>query len=303
MISSPTVWMSALGGAFFVAGLIAYRNELFAPSEDFSSRAFALAPVFIAASMATFGGEHFTLARGLSQMVPKFMPARLFIAYFVGVAHVSAALSFVARRYLRWSTFFLGMMFALFVLLLHLPGAIENPQQRIRWIVAVRETTFSLGAFSLFAIAVRDHWPSATDGIASVARLWCGGVLIFYGILHFWYPRLSPGVPDSQPTASWVPLPLALACLTGALLVAFGVGMWVRRFAGYAAIGVGILMLGLTILLYVPQFFLAHGAAEQVNAINFVADTLLFAGTALAIGSANRDSEPKSMKVLTRGAA
>ncbi len=43
-------------------------------------------------------------------------------------------------------------------------------------------------------------------------------------------------------------------------------------------------MLLLTAAVYAPELFLARGVAQQVIAINFVADTLLFAGTLLAIG-------------------
>jgi hypothetical protein len=42
-------------------------------------------------------------------------------------------------------------------------------------------------------------------------------------------------------------------------------------------------MLLLTLGLYVPQFFLARSVSQRVTAINFVFDTLLFAGTVLVI--------------------
>jgi uncharacterized membrane protein len=221
----------------------------------------------------------------------------VFIAYFVGVAHLAAALSLVARRCIRWSTFFLAVMFALFVLLLHLPNAVANPGLRIAWIVTVRETTFSLGAASMFAVAVMDVWPNGSRTLSNIARFWSAMVIIYFGVQHFLHPKLSPGVPDTQTTASWVPGPLALAYVTGALLIAFGVAMFVRKYATAGAKRAGLLMLVLTIVLYVPQFFLAHGAAEHVTAINFVADTLLFSGTMLVIANAifATQSQPAAM--------
>jgi hypothetical protein len=50
--------------------------------------------------------------------------------------------------------------------------------------------------------------------------------------------------------------------------------------------GIGLVMLLLTILLYLPNLFLAHGIMQQVTALNFVFDTLLFAGTMMVIGNA-----------------
>jgi uncharacterized membrane protein len=297
VISPASFWPSALGVGFLLAGLWTYRRDLLAASSGPQLRLIALGPVFIAASLAAFAGEHFTAARSLSQLVPKWMPARVFIAYFVGVAHLAAALSFVARRCMRWSAIFLAIMFALFVLLLHLPGAISHPSVRIFWIVSVRETTFSMGPLSLFATAVRDRSPMLTSRVAVVAGVWTGLVLIFFGIENILYPQFSPGVPDTQPTASWVPVPLVIAYLTGILLIAFGMAMLVRKYATSGGWLAGLLMLLLTIVLYVPQFFLARNVGERVTAINFIFDTLLFAGTLLVITKANLHSRWKPMVI------
>ncbi|MBV9144677.1 MAG: hypothetical protein JO065_02085 [Acidobacteria bacterium] len=282
MISPASFWPTALGIGFLVAGLCTYRRELIAESS--AQRKFiVLGPVFVAASLAAFAGEHFTAARSLVALVPKWLPARLFIAYFVGVAHLAAALSLVARRCIRWSAFFLAVMFALFVLLLHFPGALRHPHLRIAWIVSARETTFSLGALSLFATAIRSRSPNVARRVAGVARVWTGMVLIFFGIENILYPQFSPGVPDTMPTASWIPLPHVLAYLTGVLLIAFGIAMLARKYAVSGGASAGLLMLLLTLALYVPQFFLAGNVADRVNAINFIFDTLLFSGTMLLV--------------------
>ena len=297
MISPASFWPSALGVGFLLAGLWTYRCDLLAESSGSRLPLVSLGPVFVAASLAAFAGEHFTAARSLSQLVPKWMPARVFIAYFVGVAHLAAALSFVARRCIRWSAIFLALMFALFVLLLHLPGAIGHPAVRIFWIVSVRETTFSMGALSLFATAVRDRSPMLASRLAAVARVWTGLVLIFFGLENILYPQYSPGVPDTQPTASWVPLPLVIAYLTGILLIVFGIAMLVRKFATSAGSLGGLLMLLLTVVVYVPQYFLARNVGERVTAINFIFDTLLFAGTLLVITKSILDSQSKPIAI------
>lgn len=293
MIAPAVFWPCALGSTFFVAGIYMYRRDLLDRSPRPGAGILALSWVFIAAALAAFAGEHYTLAKGLLPMVPKWLPARLGIVYFVGVAHLAAALSFVARRCLRWSTFLLGVMFALFVLLLHGPGAITHPAIRIAWIVAVRETTYSLGALALFSIVVRDEWPGVSHGVAAAARIWSGMVITYYGVDHFLHPQFSPGVPDTKITASWVPLPHVLAYVTGMLLIAFGTAMVLKKNAGSAGKYAGLLMLALTVVLYVPEFFLARGVAQQVEGINFVADTLLFSGTMLAIANAIYASESK----------
>lgn len=278
-------WPGLLGISFLVVGLFTYRRDLQANSRDaFGLTAFG--PVFVAAALAAFAGEHFTAAASLAQIVPKFMPARLFIAYFVGVAHLAAALSFVARRYVRWSALGLALMFTLFVLLMDLPAAITRPAIRMSWSLAAREATFAMGALALFATATRAGWPSRAVTLGTIARIWTAAVLVFYGVENVLYPQFFPGVPDTTPTAAWIPFPTMIAYATGLLLVAFGVTMFVARYARAAAVWCGVLMTLLTVALYVPQWIMAPGVSQQVTAINFVFDTLLFAGTVLVISRA-----------------
>jgi uncharacterized membrane protein YphA (DoxX/SURF4 family) len=255
-------------------------------------RALPLGPVFVSAALGAFAGEHFTAAASLAQIVPTFIPGRLFIAYFVGVAHLAAATSFALKRYVRLSSLCLASMFALFVLLMDLPAAVARPDVRIFWILVMREATFAVGALALFAIAANDDRPRASAIIATIARIWTACVLVYFGIENALYPQLTPGVPATVPTASWVPAPHLIAYVTAIGLIVCGLAMFVRRMAPSAAAWSGLIMTGLTVALYVPQFFIGHGGAERVQAINFIFDTLLFAGTMFVVGAASRAQAP-----------
>lgn len=285
MPDSTVFWPTFLGLAILVAGAITYRRDVrLAPSNHLGL--IALGPTLVAASLAAFAGEHFTAAASLAQLVPSWLPARLFIAYFVGVAHLAAALSIVARRYVRWSSLGIALMFALFVLLMDVPGALARPGVRIAWSLAARETTYCVGGLALYVLATRGDRARLAGILATIARCWTAFVLVFYGIENLAFPRFTPGVPDVSPTASWVPLPLVIAAITGVLLVLFGVMMAMGRRAAAAAAWTGWLMALLTLGLFVPQLFLAHTVGDQVTAINFIFDTLLFGGTVLVIGNA-----------------
>jgi uncharacterized membrane protein len=291
MTSSTVFWTALLGLGVFVAGLITYRDDV---RESTSIGAFglvALGPVFVAASIAAFAGEHFSAGPVLAQLVPKFMPGRLFIAYLVGVAHLAAALSFVAKRYVRWSSFGLALMFALFVLLMDLPSAIQSPSTRMFWMLTAREGTFSIGALALFAIAIRGDRPAMAKTLGTIARVWTAGVLVVYGIQHFLFPQFSPGVPSTTPTATWVPLPAAIAYATGFLFVVYGLAMLTRKYRAGAAAKCGLVVLVFTVVLYVPQFFVATSVGQRITALNFIFDTLLFAGTLLVVANAIRVTE------------
>lgn len=286
MIAPTVLWPTLLGVSFLAAGLITYRRDVraFASRKGFALVAFG--PAFVAAALAAFAGEHFTITATLAALVPKWLPARLFIAYLVGTAHLSAATSFVARRLVRWSSLFLAIMFALFALLMDFPAAVTHPGVRIAWSLAARQTTFSIGALALFATVTRNDWPHSSSVLATIARLWTAVVLVFYGMENVLFPRFAPGVPSLTPTAAWVPLPAIVAYATGILLLLFGLAMLVAKYAPVAAAACGYLMLLLTLGLYVPQYFIARTVPQHIVAINFIFDTLLFAGTMLVISRA-----------------
>jgi hypothetical protein len=65
-----------------------------------------------------------------------------------------------------------------------------------------------------------------------------------------------------------------------------------KRTAVAAITSIGILMAVLTVVLFVPDLFLAHATQQHIKAINFVADRLLFSGSMFAIASAVFDGRP-----------
>jgi hypothetical protein len=70
--------------------------------------------------------------------------------------------------------------------------------------------------------------------------------------------------------------------------VAAGIGLALNKKSRIAAGSVGALMTALTLFLCVPVLVLAwRGSSADFNdGINYVADTLLYAGAALAVASA-----------------
>ena len=65
-MSPTTFWPSALGFGFLMAGIWTYRGDVLTASSGPRFRVVALGPVFVAASLAAFAGEHFTAARILA---------------------------------------------------------------------------------------------------------------------------------------------------------------------------------------------------------------------------------------------
>jgi uncharacterized membrane protein len=277
-----------LGLVFLVIGLLDSRREL--ASAYGLDKLIALAYVFVAAPLAVFAGEHLAGPRFLMELVPSWMPARLFWAYFVGFALLAAALSLSLKKYMRWSAPLLATMFFLFVLMMDLPASIAHPKNRLFWTLALRETSFAAGALALtgFIMLQNNHRHAKT--LISIARFCIGIPLIFYGIEHLLHPEFAPGVPLPKLTPPWVPLPLFWAYLVGAVLLIAGIAILLNKRSQIAATYVGLVMTVLTLLLYTPILAMVRQPSQIIGEVNYVADTLFFAGTILFLAMAIRAS-------------
>jgi uncharacterized membrane protein len=288
MFSPLIFWPCFLGLLILIIGLLYSRKELAAAHG--LDKLIVLSFVFVAAPLATFAGEHLAGPRILMEMVPSYMPVRLFWAYFVGFALLAAALSFSVKKYMRWSAPLLAAMFFLFVLMMDLPATIAQPHNRLLWSLALRETAFGGGALALTGFVMLQDNRHHANTVISIARFCIGVPLIFYGIEHFLYPRFAPGVPLPKMTPPWVPFPLFWAYLVGAILLIAGLAILLNKGSQIAATYVGLVITLLTLLLYTPILIMVTQPSQVIGEVNYVTDTLFFGGTVLFLAMAIRAS-------------
>ena len=158
--------MIGAGSAALVAGLFFVRARFAAASGV--GRVLVLGPVFEAVALAIFAAEHFLSARALSGVVPRWIPGALFWTYFVGVALLAAAISFIAWRYVRWSASLLALFFLIIVVTVDLPNLPKELHERLFWTLTVRETAFAGGAMVLAG----SLWPRGRDRQAPCSSSW-----------------------------------------------------------------------------------------------------------------------------------
>jgi uncharacterized membrane protein len=282
---SVLTWgMIGAGIAALAAGLFLVRARFAAASG--AGRVLVLGPVFEAVALAIFAAEHFLAARGLSFIVPRWIPGALFWTYFVGAALLAAAISFIAWRYVRWSASLLALLFLIIVATIDLPNLPKHVHERLFWTLTFRETAFAGGAMVLAG----SLWPRGESrGTAGTMLIFLGRSIVactfvFYAIEHFLFPRFVPGVPLEKMTPDWVPAPTLLAYIVGTTLLAAGVGLMIPRTRRTAAAVAGTVLLLLTIFFYVPILITEIHSPLAVEGVNYVGDTLLFAATALLAG-------------------
>jgi uncharacterized membrane protein len=290
LMLSPSVnyWMSFVGLIYLVAGVFVLRSEIRA-SRGWE-KLIILGSVFMAVPLAMFGTDHLNSPGPIRDLVPTWMPARLFWTYFVGCALLAAATSLTVRKYIRLSFTLLGLMFFLFVCMMHIPNVLADPKDRFAWEIVFRDISYAAAAWALAGLYSRASSPPLSKWMILFGRIIIAMAAIFFAVEHFLHPEFAPGVPSEEITPSWVPFPRAWGYLAGAILLAAGIGLALNIKSRIAAASIGALMTALTLSLYLLILILAlahRGSTLEINvAVDVVFDTLLYGGAALVLASA-----------------
>jgi len=272
-IPGEVIWSYALGGAVFAIGLAAIFARGDWQKARGLERLILFGPLFYAGPLAAFGTEHFTLTEGIASLIPAWIPWHIFWAYFVGACFIAAALSLVTRIQARLAGALLGLNFFLFVVLMDVPGWLENPRDRIALALALRELSFSGGALAMAA--------SLGGGrvLATIARYFVGVPLVYYSIEQFLHGQNVPGVPLARLTPEYIPGHAFWTYLAAVAYAVGGILLLAGKKTRAAATLAGLSVLVVELAVYVPIAIVDR--ASLGNGLNYMADTLMFCGAVL----------------------
>jgi len=268
---------------FLIAALVADSREFWVARG--LDKAYPLGRVCLAVPIAVFGMEHLTSPMTIMQLVPSWMPGKLFWTYFVGIALIAAALSFIFRIGIRLSATVLGIMFFCFVAMMDIPGSIAAPHNRFAWALAARESAFGAGGIIL-AIASGARTPGQ-DRIATGALYLIALITIFYGVEQLLHPECVPAVPLQKVTPLWIPFAHFWTILTGIIMVICGAAMLAGEISRTAAAVAG----GWVVLLVLTLYLAIMIAKPDIEGLNYFADTLMFGGVLLIASRAHRTGD------------
>jgi hypothetical protein len=126
-------------------------------------------------SSIVFGIDHFFVLPFIASLVPWWIPGAMFWAVVTGLGFVAAGAAITVRRMGRWGAYMLGVMFALWVIVLHGPrvlglanivGAPRNPNE---WSSAFIAVGMCGASWILAELASRDRVLAATEQRATAA--------------------------------------------------------------------------------------------------------------------------------------
>ena len=102
-------------------------------------------------SSMVFGIVHFFYARAIASLIPLWIPGAIAWAYLLGVARIAAGLSIVTRVQARLAATLLSVMYALWIVFVHLPQVVQPGSEAADRVFLLLAMTLLGG--SLFAVA------------------------------------------------------------------------------------------------------------------------------------------------------
>ncbi len=206
-----------------------------------------LGRIFVAISLVVFGVQHFMYGGFVAGLVPAWMPGRLFWAYFVGVAFFAAAAGLLIKIMARPAATMLGVMFFLFIVLLHIPRIVGNSSDGNEWTSGFVALAMCGGAWVL-ASAAPLHERETADPFLKLGRYFFALAFVAFGIQYFIYARFAAGLGPP-----WFPGRPLWAYLTGVVFVAAGAAIVLRKKARLAATLLGTILFLFFLLLHIPR--------------------------------------------------
>jgi uncharacterized membrane protein len=281
-IPAKVFWPYFTGVVILAVGIFTYSKEVF--QSRGINKLVTLSPIFFAVPMAVFASQHFTETKGVSTLVPRWLPGHIFWTYFIGTAIIAAALGIASKKQARLAAILFAVLLLSFELFLHLPNILVRPRNVIAWAIALRDLSFCAGALAFAGTWTEQQQPASANILVTLARIFLSVSAIFYGIVHFLHPEFMPAVDFDRTMPSWVPAPHFWSYLAGAVFLIAGIGFLVNRKTRLAATALGIFVLVLVLFVYLP--ILAAKPSDINEGLNFFVSTLAYAGAVLLLARA-----------------
>jgi hypothetical protein len=121
--------VALLGIALVLMGPSPSETAVNTSDTQWSTRMATVGRFAFAIALPGFGALHFVYAELVAGLIPAWFPFRLFLTYAIGVGFVAAGLSIASGIQARLAGLLLGAMFAIWVIVLHVPLSVRINDQ------------------------------------------------------------------------------------------------------------------------------------------------------------------------------
>lgn len=186
-----------------------------------------------------FGIQHFMYAGFLENLVPAYMPYRIFWVYLAGVGMFAAGVSLLINVKSPLAALCLGIMLACFILQLHVPLIYSDLSNNQNWMRGIQDLSIASVAFMLSGhVQLRK----------AMSYIYVVTIFIF-GVYHFFgFKFITAKAPD------YLPYTFLWDYFLGILLCVSSVAWLLNQHIKIAAMVIGCSLLVL-VLLQLPVLF------------------------------------------------
>jgi len=129
-----------------------------------ANRASTIGRILYGVAMPGFGVLHFIYVVYTASVIPNWIPAHVFFAYAMGVAHIASGLSLLTGVLSRLAARLTAAMFGSWVIILHVPRMLAHPDRPGEWTSMLIATGMCGGA--LLIASALSNIPSASESLA-----------------------------------------------------------------------------------------------------------------------------------------
>lgn len=180
------------------------------------------------------------------QPVPTVVPLRTPLAYLSAVLLVVAGGAILYPLTSRRAVLWLGLFYALWVVLLKVPRVFAHPADVSMWLGFAEILVLATGGVVAWSMSDADY--SRRTLIMRVAKAAFGACLLVFGLSHFVYADFT-----AQMIPAWIPLPLFWAYATGGGHFAAGLSLVSGVAVRLASTLLAAMLACFVVLLHIPR--------------------------------------------------
>ena len=147
--------IACCAGSWMIAALFSSQSD-----DPLAQKLGAAGYWLFAIATIIYGIGHFAATAFVASVIPRWIPSHVFFTYFTGAALIAAGLAIVARVWIRPAAALLGLMFFLWVVLLHAQRILHAVHDADEWNSGFVCLTMSGCALLVAALAGRLRRPS-----------------------------------------------------------------------------------------------------------------------------------------------
>lgn len=182
------------------------------------------------------------------QPVAKGVPGREALAYVSAALLLAGGAGAVWSRTAAWGALALGVMYGVWVVVLHMPNALTNrPNDLAAWNAVAEALALALGGLAGWGIAHRPDWAERAGRLFGLCP-------VIFGLAHFGYAAFTASM-----VPGWLPAPLFFAYLTGACHMAGGLALIAGVLPRLAATLLAAMYATFALVLHLPRVIAAPG--------------------------------------------